>query len=43
MPITAGAEIVSLSEERFKEIAYITTGAAFSLHDQYGSLFAEKL
>ena len=41
MPIEVGAEPRVVSEEEFKSIAYAVTGAAFDLHKEYGSLFAE--
>jgi GxxExxY protein len=43
MPITTDSPVRILSEDDFKQIAYAVTGAAFSLHREYGSMFAEKL
>lgn len=43
MPIYVGAEREQISEDVFKEIAYLVTGVAFSVHNDYGSLFAEKV
>jgi GxxExxY protein len=43
MPITAEIIVTLPSEDEFKEIAYAVTGAAFALHKEYGSLFAEKV
>ena len=43
MPIQVDADVGVLSEELFKEIAYAVTGVAFSLHNEYGKFFAEKL
>lgn len=42
MPIRVGSDLTRLSEESFKEVVYGVTGVAFSLHNQYGSLFAEN-
>jgi GxxExxY protein len=43
MPIEVDTDLSGLSEELFKEIAYAVTGVAFSLHNEYGRFFAEKL
>lgn len=42
MPIRVHADVRPISEEVFKEIAYAVTGVAFDMHNEYGSLFAEK-
>lgn len=43
MPIRVHAGVRPISEEVFKQIAYAVTGVAFDMHNEYGSLFAEKL
>jgi GxxExxY protein len=43
MPIHVAADVRPISEDVFKEIAYAVTGVAFDMHNEYGSLFAEKL
>ena len=43
MPIEVQSELRGLSEDAFKEIAYRVTGAAFSVYNEYGNLFSEKL
>ena len=43
MAIEVQSELRCLSEDIFKEIAYTATGAAFSVYNEYGNLFAEKL
>jgi GxxExxY protein len=43
MPIEVDAELLEMSEARFKEIAYAVTGAAFAVHNEYGTLFGEKV
>jgi GxxExxY protein len=43
MPIHFAADVRPISEDVFKEIAYAVTGVAFDMHNEYGSLFAEKL
>ena len=43
MPIRVDADVGPISEDMFKEIAYAVTGVAFDMHNEYGSLFAEKL
>lgn len=43
MPISVDTDVGNLSEECFKEVAYAVTGVAFTMHNVYGSFFAEKL
>jgi GxxExxY protein len=43
MPIHVGAEVRPMSHDDFLAMAYTVTGIAFSLHNEYGSLFGEKV
>jgi GxxExxY protein len=43
MPISVDTDVGNLAEEYFKEVAYAVTGVAFTMHNEYGSFFAEKL
>jgi len=43
MPIHVDADARPVSEEAFREIAYAVTGAAFAVHNEYGSFFSENV
>lgn len=43
MPIQVDADVRPLSEDVFREIAYAVTGAAFAVHNEYGSFFNENV
>jgi GxxExxY protein len=43
MPIHVDVDVTPISEDGFREIAYVVTGAAFAVPNEYGSLFSEKV
>ena len=43
MPICVGADVRPMSHDDFLNVAYAVTGAAFVVHQEYGTMFAEKL
>jgi len=43
MPIEVQTDIRSLSEDEFKEAAYVVSGAAFGIHNRFGNLFRERV
>ncbi len=43
MPVVVGAELVSMSQERFAAVAYDVMNEAFQVHRELGPLFNEKV
>ena len=43
MPVTVNTDLVSLTQRQFSDVAYEVMAEAFSVHNEFGSLFDEAV